>query len=156
MEKEAAPAPVEPPSGSDVARPINMQRASAAPEPLPVFVAAHTPNNARPPSPLPSLCTTPRGTCDCEDYLEEINQCMKVLLAMCIGLVDDQKRSIIDTTQEPWISMKNQNKIKPLNPDLCNDVVRCWETYQDRSTPQIMEDTKVDGMVQYESCNGIL
>ena len=50
---------------------------------------------------------------------------MKVLVApMCIGLVDDQKQPIIDITQEPWISMKNQNKIKPLNHDLCNEVVR--------------------------------
>jgi hypothetical protein len=54
---------------------------------------------------------------------------MKVLVAMCIGLVDDQKQPIIDITQEPWISMKNQNKIKPLNPDLCNEVVWRWETY---------------------------
>ncbi len=48
---------------------------------------------------------------------------------MCIGLVNDQKQPIIDITQEPWISMKNQNTIKPLNPDLCNEVVWLWETY---------------------------
>jgi hypothetical protein len=92
MEKEAAPAPAEPPSGSDVARPINMEWATVAPKLLPVSVSAHAPNNARPPSPPPSPCTTPRDTCDCEDYLEENNQSIKVLVAMCIGLVEAQRR----------------------------------------------------------------
>jgi hypothetical protein len=39
MEKEAAPAPAEPPSGSDAARPINMAKASVEPEP-PLSVGA--------------------------------------------------------------------------------------------------------------------
>ena len=84
-----------------------------------------SPASSTPPSPL----LTPRDTCACEEYLEENNQSIKVLVAMCIGLVNDQKQPIMDITQEPWISMKNQNKIKPLNPDLSNEVVRHWRTY---------------------------
>ena len=41
---------------------INTERASVEPKPLPVSVAAHAPNNARPPSPPLSPCTTPRNT----------------------------------------------------------------------------------------------
>ena len=55
----------------------------------------------------PSPCFTPRDTCACEEYLEENNQSIKILVAMCIGLVNDQKQLIIDITQKPWISMKN-------------------------------------------------
>ena len=53
---------------------------------------------------------------------------MKVIVAMCVGLMNDQNLPIIDVTQEPWISMKKQTKIKPLNPDLCDEIVWCWET----------------------------
>jgi hypothetical protein len=131
------------PSEPDFARPINMEKALVLVEsdlPLSVVarvlinmetasVLARAPNSASSPSPPPSPCATSHDTCDCEDDLEEKNQSTKVLVAMCIGLLNDQKQRIIDIAQEPWISMKNQNKIKPLNPDFCNEVVRRWETY---------------------------
>jgi hypothetical protein len=159
MEKDAAQALAELLSGPGVARPINMDKASVnvprtppvggvanmvpvvdAPPTSPVGgVANMSPVvdapvvDAPPTSPAsstpPSHLLTPRDTCACEEYLEENNQSIKVLVAMCIGLVNDQKQPIMDITQEPWISMKNQNKIKPLNPYLSNEVVRRWETY---------------------------
>jgi hypothetical protein len=159
MEKDPAQALAELLSGPGVARPINMDKASVnvprtppvggvanmvpvvdAPPTSPVGgVANMSPVvdapvvDAPPTSPAsstpPSHLLTPRDTCACEEYLEENNQSIKVLVAMCIGLVNDQKQPIMDITQEPWISMKNQNKIKPLNPYLSNEVVRRWETY---------------------------
>ena len=54
---------------------------------------------------------------------------MKVLVAMCVGLVNDQNLHIIDITQEPWISMKKQTQIKPLNPDLCDEIVRAGKHF---------------------------
>ena len=98
---------VDAPPTSSVGGVANMSPVVDAPvvDAPPTFPASSTP-----PSPL----LTPCDTCACEEYLEENNQSIKVLVAMCIGLVNDQKQPIMDITQEPWISMKNQNKIKPL------------------------------------------
>jgi hypothetical protein len=133
---------------------INMETAS---------VVARAPNSARSLIPPPSPCATSRDTYDCEDYLEEKNQSKKVLVAMCIGLVNDQKQPIIDITQEPWISMKTHNKIKPLNPDLCNEVVRRWETYLasfagDKTGPRLKswKTPKLMEWLNQEPCKGIL
>jgi hypothetical protein len=120
MEKEAALALAELPSGMDKAS-VNVPRtppAGGVANMSPVFDAPPTspaggitnlapvvdapvvdapptsPVSSTPPSPL----LTPRDTCACEEYLEEKNQSIKVLVAMCIGLVNDQKQPIMDIT----------------------------------------------------------
>ena len=67
--------------------------------------------------------------CEAENFLRENENSTKVLVAMCIGLMDNGgKNPLIDITQHPWMVLgKKKNNFKPLNPDLIAEIDRHWD-----------------------------
>ena len=63
-----------------------------------------------------------------QNYIRDKNQAIKVLVSMCIRLVSDENKPLLDVAQDPWKSL-NKSKIKPSNPDLCDEVERRWKMY---------------------------
>jgi hypothetical protein len=55
----------------------------------------------------------------------------KVLVAMCIGLMDKGgTHPLLDITQHPWTELgKKKNHFKPLNPDLIAEIYCRWNIY---------------------------
>ena len=92
-------------------------------------------NSGDPPSPR-SGCSRPtiestrrvddRELCEAELYLREKGNSTKVLVAMCIGLMDEGGTNpLIDLTQHPWTALGKKN-IQPLNTDLIAGIHCRW------------------------------
>ena len=69
--------------------------------------------------------------CDAEKFLRENANSTKVLVSMCIGLMDEGgTHPLLDITQHPWTELgKKKNNFKPLNPDLVAEINRRWNIY---------------------------
>ncbi len=69
--------------------------------------------------------------CEAEKFLWENVNSTKVLVAMCIGLMDKGgMHPLLEIMQHPWMELgKKKNNFKPLNPDLIAEINCCWNIY---------------------------
>jgi hypothetical protein len=59
----------------------------------------------------------------CQKIYESLGYSKKVLVTLCIGLVDKNNLPLIDIESPPW-SKENKQTIKPSNVDLVTEVLR--------------------------------
>jgi len=63
-----------------------------------------------------------------QNYIEK-NQCMKSLVVMCRGLLDEDGKQLLDPTSDPWKFFKPAATVKPLADDYKQEIERHWNYY---------------------------
>ncbi len=63
-----------------------------------------------------------------QNYIDK-NQCMKSLVVMCRGLLDEDGKQLLDPTSDPWKFFKPAATVKPLADDYKQEIERRWNHY---------------------------
>ncbi|KAL3826997.1 hypothetical protein ACHAXA_000061, partial [Cyclostephanos tholiformis] len=83
--------------------------------------------------------------CEAEKFLRENANSTKVLVAMCIGLMDEGgTHPLLDITQHPWTELgKKKNNFMPLNPDLVAEINRHGDDLSRKPCPSQWKNPKL-------------
>jgi hypothetical protein len=88
--------------------------------------------DAPPPLPLPQQADNMsaeediEATNSTEYYYINRGSCLKILVAMCYGICNDDGSPILSLESEPWKGIHVLD-IKPNNDGYAKEVIRCWE-----------------------------
>jgi hypothetical protein len=96
------------------------------------------------------------GRASAKSYFLEKDQCMKILVVMCRGIIDKDGKPLLDPTEHPWNKVKPVSTIKPLASDYRIEIeMRICSSYPPMSSPPRPKAWKLERILNWLDKNPI-